>query len=185
MRNFYTASNPQRVHDKVQECRRALAKMEQIDRAGTEQEFLDSLGHFLESFRTISQRFYGVVETQSGRPRMKALEAQLNSHPRIGFLIDKAVQETHGDGATIWRRFNVSVSEDMQGRWPARWESAWGVHTERWPPRFQSRFEPTVRTHAILGKDWQFAERHASLVELCRDGLDDLESFVRQNLSVP
>jgi hypothetical protein len=90
-RNFYTASDPQRVFDKVQECRRALAKMEQIDRAGSEEEFLDALGHFLESFRTISQRFYGVVEKQSGRPRMKALEAQLNSHPRIGFIIDRAV----------------------------------------------------------------------------------------------
>ena len=71
---FYTASNPQRVLDKVQECRRALARMEQIDRAGTEQEFLDSFAHFLESFRTVTQRFYGVVKTQSGRPRMKALE---------------------------------------------------------------------------------------------------------------
>ncbi len=45
-RNFYTASNPQCVLDKLQECRRALARMQQIERAGTDQEFLDSLGHF-------------------------------------------------------------------------------------------------------------------------------------------
>ncbi len=101
VRNFYTASSPQRVFDKVQECRRALAKMEQIDRAGSEEEFLDALGHFLESFRSICQRFYGVVKKQSGRPLMKALEAQLNAHPRIGFIIDRAILETHGDGATI------------------------------------------------------------------------------------
>jgi hypothetical protein len=63
-RNFYTASDPQRVFDKVQDCRRASAKMEQIDRAGSEEEFLDALDHFLESFRTISQRFYGVVESK-------------------------------------------------------------------------------------------------------------------------
>jgi hypothetical protein len=184
VRNFHTASDPKRVLDKLQECRRALAKMEQIDRDGSEEDFLDALAHFLESFRTVSQRLYGVVKNQSGEPRMKALKAQLNAHPRVGFIIDRAILETNGDGATIWRRFNVSVSEDMQGRWPARWESAWGVHTERWPSRFQSRFEPTVRTHAIVGKDWEFAERSASLLEFCRNGLDDLEAFVRQNIAV-
>src|SRR6266851_376178 len=184
-RNFYTASDPQRVFDKVHECRRALAKMEQIDRTGSEQEFLDSLGHFLESFRTVSQRFYGVVEKQSGRPRMKALEAQLNSHPHIGFIIDRSIIEAHGDGATIWRRFNVSVFDNMQERWPARWSSRWGRSTERWPSRFGSRFHPTVQTHAITRKDWQFAERlSTSLLELCRSGLDDLENVVRQNLTV-
>jgi hypothetical protein len=184
-RNFYTATDPQRVFDKVHECRRALAKMEQIDLTGSEQEFLDSLGHFLESFRTVSQRFYGVVEKQSGRRRMKALEAQLNSHPRIGFIIDRAILETHGDGATIWRRFNVSVFDNMQERWPSRWSSRWGRSTERWPSRFGSRFHPTVQTHAITRKDWQFAERlSTSLLELCRGGLDDLENVVRQNLSV-
>ena len=179
-RNFYTASDPQRVFDKLQECRRALSQMEQIDRTGSEQEFLDSLGHLLESFRTASQRFYGVVEKQSGRPRMKALEAQLNSHPRIGFIIDRAVLETHGDGAVIWRRFNVSISEDMQGRRPSRWER----RTERWPSRFRPRFHPTVQTHSIVGKDWQFAGRPASLLEFCRNALDDLDSFVKRNLSV-
>jgi hypothetical protein len=184
VRNFHTASNPNRVLDKVQECRRALATMEQIEGAGNEQEFLDSLAHFLESFRTVSQRLYGVVKHQSGELRMKALKAQLNDHPRIGFIIDRAILETHGDGAMIWRRFNVSVCDDMQERWPARWESAWGVHTVRWPPRFRSRFHPTVQTHSIVGKDWQFAERPANLLELCRNGLDDLEDLVRQNISV-
>jgi hypothetical protein len=183
IRNFHTASNPQRVLDKLQECRRAWTKMVEIDRSGNEEELLDSLGHFLESFRSVTQRLYGVVEKQSGRPRMKVLEADLNSHPHIGFIIDRAVLETHGDGAVIWRRFNISVSDDMQARWPARWESARGLHIERWPSRFESRFEPTVRTQAIVGKDWQFAEQpRTSLLELCRAGLDDLESIVRQNI---
>lgn len=185
VRKFYTASNPQGVLDKLQECRRALARMEQIDRTGSDQEFLDSLGHFLESFRTVSQRFYGVVKKQSGRPRMKALEDQLNSHPRIGFIIDRAVLETHGDGATIWRRFNVSVFDNMQERWPARWSGRRAQGAERWPSRFGSRFHPTAQTTVLTGRDWQFAERlSTSLLELCRIGLDDLENVIKQNLSV-
>lgn len=184
-RKFYTASDPQRVLDKLQECRRALARMEQIDRTGSDQEFLDCLGHFLESFRTVSQRFYGVVKKQSGWARMKALEAELNSHPRIGFIIDRAILETHGDGATIWRRFNVSVFDCMQERWPARWSGRRGRGAERWPSRFGSRFHPTAQTTVLTGRDWQFAERlSTSLLELCRSGLDDLENIIKQNLSV-
>ena len=182
-RKFYTASDPHRVLDKMQECRRAFTRMEQIDRTGSDQEFLDSLGHFLESFRTVSQRFYGVVEKQAGRSRMKGLEAQLNSHPRIGFIIDRAILETHGDGATVWRRFNVSVFDNMQERWPDRWSARRGQGGERWPSRFGSRFHPTTRTTVLTGRDWQFAERLSlSLLELCRSGLDDLENVIKQNL---
>jgi integrase len=52
--------------------------------------------------------------------------------------------------------------------------------------RFRDTFavELLLKGTPIVGKDWQFAERPASLLEFCRNALDDLDSFVKQNLSV-
>lgn len=183
LRNFYRATNPQRVLDKIRECRTFLAQIAEHERSGDRDKFLNSLSSFLAAFRTIASRLYGVVEKQLGRADMKALEARLNSHPRVGFLIDRAILEAHGDGAVIWRRFTVSVSDDIQTKWPSRWSSRFG-NRDRWPSRFASRFHSTVRIHSIVGADWQFAGHSSNLLELCRNGLDDIESFGKQNISV-
>ncbi len=180
-RNFYRATNAQRVLDKLVECRKRWEEMAHLERSGQTEQFLHSLSAFLESFRTIANRLYGVVESQSGYPRMKALEAQLNSHSQIGFLIDRAILESHGDGAVIWKRYNIAISETMQ-KYPSRLSSRFGDAT-RWM-RLRSRFEPmTVQTQTIVGADWQFAGNSANLLELCRIGLDEIEELVKKNTS--
>jgi hypothetical protein len=181
-RNFYRATNPQRVLDKLVECRKRWEEMAQLERCGHTEQFLHSLSAFLESFRTIANRLYGVVESQSGRSAMKALESQLNRHPQIGFLIDRAILEAHGNGAVIWKRYNISVSETMQ-KYPSRLRSRFGDAT-RWV-RFRSRFEPAVvQTQAVVGADWQFAGNSANLLELCRIGLDEIEELVKKSISL-
>jgi hypothetical protein len=169
-RNFYRATNPQRVFDKLLECRKRWDEMAQFERSGQTEQFLHSLSAFLECFRTTANRLYGVVETQSGYQTMKALESQLNSHPQIGYLIDRAISESHGDGPVIWKRYNIVISETMQ-KYPPRLSPRFGDAT-RWV-RFRSRFEPTTVQTQTVGTDWQFAGNSASLVELCRIALDE------------
>ena len=181
-RNFYRATNPQRVFDKLVECRKRWEEMAHLERSGQTEQFLHSLSAFLESLRTIANRLFGVVESQSGYPKMKALEAQLNSHPQIGFLIDRAILEAHGDGAVIWKRYNIAISETLQ-KYPSRFSPRFGDAT-RWV-RFRSRFEPfTVQTQTVVGTDWQFAENSTNLLELCRIGLDEIEELVKKNISL-
>jgi hypothetical protein len=169
-RNFYRATDPRRVFDKLAEGRKRWEEMARLERSGQTEEFVHSLSAFLECFRTTANRLYGVVETESGYQTMKAVESQLNSHAQIGYLIDRAISESHGDGPVIWKRFNISVSETMQ----------------KYPSRLSSRFgEPaTVQTQTVVGTDWQFAGNSASLVELCRVALDEIETLVKQNISV-
>jgi len=181
-RNFYRATDPRRVLDKLAEGRKRWEEMARLERSGQTKEFVHSLSAFLECFRTTANRLYGVVETESGYQTMKAVESQLNSRPQIGYLIDRAISESHGDGPVIWKRFNISVSETMQ-KYPSRLSSRFGDAT-RWV-RFRSRFEPaTVQTQTVVGTDWQFAGNSASLVELCRVALDEIETLVKQNISV-
>jgi len=182
-RKIYTATNPQRILDKARECRYFLNEMSEHEKAGDTDKFMFSLSAFLKSFRSIAYRLYGVTENQSDRDQMKALEKRLNDHPHIGFLIDRANLEVHGDGAVIWKRFNISVSDDMQQKWPPRLRSRFGDAT-RWMPRFRSRFEPaTVRTQTVAGSDWQFAGNAEGLLELCRNGLDEIEELVKKDIS--
>jgi hypothetical protein len=180
-RKIYTATNPQRILDKARECRYFLSEMSEHERAGDTDKFIFSLSAFLKSFRSIAYRLYGITENQSDRDQMKALEKQLNDHPQIGFLIDRANLEVHGDGAVIWKRFNISVSDDMQQKYPPRLQSRFGGPT-RWMPRFRSRFEPvTVPTQTVAGSDWQFAGNSGGLLDLCRNGLDEIEELVKKS----
>jgi len=56
---------------------------------------------------------------------------------------------------------------------PSRWEH----RTERWPSRFPT-FHSTVQTHSIVGKGTgNLQKRPASLLEFCRNALDDLGRF--------
>jgi hypothetical protein len=182
-RTTYKATNPQRIFDEAKECRYFLNRMTDHEKARTTDEFMFCLGAFLKSFRSIAYRLYGVVEIQRGYGQMKALENQLKTHPRIGVLIDRANLEVHGDGAVIWKRYNVSISDDMQQKHQPRLRSRFGDPL-RWMPRLQSRFQPaTVRMQTVVATDWQFAGNPTSLIELCRNGLDEIEMFVNQSIS--
>jgi hypothetical protein len=181
-RNFYRATDPRRVFEKLKECRKRWEELAELERSEQTEEFLHSLSAFLDCFRAIANRLYGVVENQSDYKTMKALESQLNSHPQIGYLIDRAILESHGDGAVIWRRYNISISETMQ-KFPSRLSSRFGDAT-RWV-RFRSRFEPaSVQTQTVVGTDWHFAGNSANLLELCRIGLDEMDELVKKNISL-
>jgi hypothetical protein len=82
------------VLDKLAEGRKRWEEMARLERSGQTEEFVHSLSAFLECFRATANRLYGVVETESGYQTMKAVESQLNSHPQIGYLIDRAISES-------------------------------------------------------------------------------------------
>src|SRR5437879_302323 len=99
----YSATKPERVIDKVKECHIFFDAMAEHEQMRDTTKFLYSLGGFLISFRSIGYRLYGVVEKQSGKQVKEALEIRLHDHRDIGFLIDRASMEVHGDGVIVWQ----------------------------------------------------------------------------------
>jgi hypothetical protein len=172
------ARNPQGVVDKMSECRFFLVLMADYERGGETQKFLHCLSAFLSSFRSIAYRLYGVTEAQRGKAAKIALRDQLHAHPKIGFLIGRSNVEIHEDGVKVWQRYNVSVGDSIRTKWPPRWSR----RTERWPPRFEPRFRQTVQTQVTV-VDWQFEGYHSNLIELCHDALNEMEHFMRENIS--
>ena len=171
-RKNYTANDPKQVVYKLNECRYFLDQMDAHDRAGEIEKFKYVLSAFLKSFRSIGYRLCGVTKNT-------ALLNQLKAHPGIAFLYDKANLEVHGDGPTIWKRFNVEVADTLQERWSTRWHSR---VLNRWMPRYQSRFNSVVQTQVVVGTDWQFSDHSSNLLTLCRNGFVEMESAVKQNI---
>jgi hypothetical protein len=153
-RKTYTANDPKQVVYKLNECRYFLDQMGTHDKAGETEQFKYALSAFLKSFRSIGYRLCGVTKNN-------ALLSQLKAHPTIAFLYDKANLEVHGDGPTIWKRFNIQIADNM---------------------RYESRFYSTLQTQAITGTDWQFSDHSSNLLTLCRGGFVEMESTVKQNI---
>jgi hypothetical protein len=171
------ASIPERVFDKVRECRFFLARMADYERTGEVENFLFCLSAFLSAFRSIAYRLYGVTENQRGKAAKVTLRKELHAHPQVGFLISRSNVEVHEDGVKVWQRYNVSVGDSTSDRWPPRWDH----RTERWPPRFQARFQRSVQTQVTV-VDWQFEGYHSNLTKLCHDALNEMETFIKQNI---
>jgi hypothetical protein len=176
---FLGAQNPERVLDKIRECRFFLAWMADHERASETENLLFCLSAFLSAFRSAAYRLYGVAETQRGKAAKFALKNQLHAHPTIGFLIAKSNVEIHEAGVTVWQRYTVSVGDSIATKWPSRWNR----RVERWSSRFESRFQESVQTHLTV-RDWQFAGNPSNLIVLCHDALGDPENFIRQNISL-
>ncbi len=178
---MYTGARiPERVVDKVRECRFFLARMADHEGVGETENFLFCLSAFLSAFRSIAYRLYGLTEMQRGEVAKVALKNQLHAHPQIGFLIGKSNVEIHEDGVTVLQRCTVSVGNSITTKWPSRF---WSRRTERWPSRFESRFQKGVQIHVTV-KDWQFEGNQSNLIVLCHDALDEMENFIRQNISL-
>jgi hypothetical protein len=173
------ASIPERVFDKVNECRFFLARMADYESVRETENFLYCLSAFLSAFRSITYRLYGVTEKQKGKAAKVTLRKELELHPQIGFLIGRCNVEVHEDGVKVWQRYTVSVGDLISDRWPPRWVRK----TERWPPHFQPRFQQSVRTHTTV-VDWQFDGYPSNLIALSHDALNEMENFIRQNISV-
>ncbi len=171
-RKTYTANDPKQVVYKLNECRYFLDQMGTHDKAGETEKFKYALTAFLQSFRSIGYRLCGVTKNN-------ALLSQLKAHPTIAFLYDKANLEVHGDGPTIWKRFNIQIADNMREHWPTRWRPRF---VDRWMARYQSRFNSTLQTQAVMGTDWQFSDHSSNLLTLCRNGFVEMESAVKQNI---
>jgi len=170
------ARTPERVYDKVRECRFFIARMADYEHDHRNPDhFLHCVSAFLSAFRALRYRLYGVTRLQRGKSAQVALRNQLDVHPQIGFLLSISNAEMHEDGARVLQRFTVDLGDSI----PRRWSSRWSQIEERWSSQFKDRFP--VQT-SVTVKDWQFEGNQSNLIVLCNDALDAMETFVRQNI---
>jgi|SRR6266481_2423221 len=182
-KKFYEATNPKQVFEKARECRYYLNQMVEHERAGDADKFVFSVSAYLESFRCVWDRLYGVTEHRLGSASAKALSARLKSNPQISFLRELANAELHGDGAVIWPRYVARVTYEPQGSWPSRWSSRWD-QADRWRSRFESRSQQRTSRTEFVRDYWQFEGNYMNLLELCRNGLDEIDILVKQHATV-
>ena len=171
------AKNPDRVFDKVRECRFFLEQMAMHDGAHDIDKFLYSLSAFLSAFRTVAYRLYGVTENRKGKSASRAVQDQLHTHAEIGFLIQRSNVEAHEDGVLVYPRFTVRVTASI----PNRWKSKWAPNTSKWQSRFTSRYDDVVGVRRAPG--WQFAGNPKNVADLCSDALTSMEECARSSLS--
>jgi hypothetical protein len=177
-RRRYTATNPDRVTEKVRECRFFALQMAEYEKAKDIEKFIYCLSAFLCAFRTIVGRLIGVVETVSGKESKKKLWSRLQSERDIWFLKDVTDLEVHGDGPTVWPKYTVHVLSSVR-------ESHYrGRPRQRFASRFEGRFHPRVESQHVdvQIENWQFEGHPKNLIELCRDSLGELEAIVRKEL---
>jgi hypothetical protein len=169
---YEKAKNPDRVVDKIYECRFFLAQMADYEGKLDNEKFLFCLSAFMSAFRTAANRLYGVTEHKFGKVASRALRSQLHRHPEIGFLIGRTNVEVHADGAVVYQRYSVEVPDPARSRWEPRSVR----NTDRWRSFSKSRFgEPVVIRRAA---GWRFAENSKNLIELCHDGLQAMQGFI-------
>lgn len=167
------AKNPERVSDKVRECQFFLAQMAIYEAAPDSEKFLYCLSAFLNSFRTITFRLYGVVENKSGKSAAQNLLRQLRSHLDIGFVMSQRDIEVHEDGVLVFQRFTVhpaAPTSEVKGRFASRFVSRWG---------WREGHGIVIRRAA----GWQFERNSKNLIELCHDALEGIKAFIRQALT--
>jgi hypothetical protein len=167
------AKNPQRVLDKVRECHFFLVEMAIHEKSLETEKFLYCLSAFMSSFRTITNRLYGVTENKLGKAAQEALKVQLRNNRDIHFLVCRTNVELHEDGAVVLQRFTIHAADPIPSR-----DDPWFRTIEKPRSRFGSGHGVVIRR----ASGWQFAEDAKSIVEMCHDGLEALEGFIRQVL---
>ncbi|PYT45012.1 MAG: hypothetical protein DMG45_02765 [Acidobacteria bacterium] len=177
-------SIPERVFDKVRECRFFLARMADYESAEDIENFLFCLSAFLSAFRSIAYKLYGVTEKQRGKTAKITLKKELHTHPQVGFLIGRSNVEVHADGVKVWQRYNLSIGDSISGAWTHDAELFEDQSEMCRPPRFQPRFQRSAKTQVATVVDWQFEGHQSNLIGLCHDALNEMENFIRQNISV-
>lgn len=169
-----SAKNPERVLDKVRECHFFLVQMAGYEGAADTEKFLYCLSAFMSAFRTIANRLYGVAENKLGIAVKHALKERLHDHPEIRFLIERTNVELHEDGVVVFQRFSVHPMDN-----PSRWMR------DRFAARYVSRWGWREGRGMVISKQegWRFAENPKNLIELCHDGLEAIETFIREILT--
>jgi hypothetical protein len=182
-KRFYKATNAKQVFEKARECRYYLNQMVEHETAGDRDKFMFSVSAYLESFRCVWDRLYGVTEHKFGSAFAKALGDRLKSNSQISFLRELANAELHGDGAVIWPRYTVHITYELQGSWPSRWSSRWD-QADRWRSRFESRSQQRTSRTEFVRDYWHFEGNYMNLLELCRKGLDEMDKCIQQHATV-
>ncbi|HEY4776618.1 MAG TPA: hypothetical protein VIH56_03080 [Candidatus Acidoferrales bacterium] len=82
--------------------------------------------------------------------------------------------EVHGDGATVWPSYKVSVLSPM--------------HDPRYQGRFSSRYEKPIGRFDAQGIQihitmYRFQGHPKNLIELCRESLNRLEAVIQKGLA--
>lgn len=178
-RQKYQATDPKRVRDKLRDCREILQEMAAHQDEKDTERLMRSLSAFLAEFRTTANRLIGVVKTQQNEAAGEKIFKQLRTHPEIGFLIDQANCETHGDGAVVWPRYRIITP----GADPQRWAS--NLNGSRFSSRFRSyrsRWPVPPRMTVTEVKDWRFQQHPENIVVLCSYALMELERIIRQTI---
>lgn len=168
------AKNPEGVVEKVRESRFFLVQMADYERALDTEKFLHCLSAFLNAFRTITFRLYGVTKHKHGKDAALTLLRQLKNHAEIGFLMSRRDVEVHADGVVVHQRYSVHAADPVP----------WAV--DRYADRFASRFGSRYTQGGIVVRraaGWQFAENPKNLIELGHDALEAIEVFIRLALT--
>jgi hypothetical protein len=148
---YQKAKNPDRIVEKIYECRYFLALMADYEEKLDAEKLLYCLSAFLSAFRTSAFRLYGVTEHKLGRPASRALQTQLRSHPEIGFLLSRTNVEVHEDGVVVHPQYALEVIEGASSRWAPKMVR----DPSRWRSLNRSRYGEAVVARRAAG--WQFA----------------------------
>ena len=167
------AKKPEGVHEKVRESRFFLEQVAEYELAQDTQKFLFCLSAFLNAFRTITFRLYGVTEHKHDKATAQQVLRQLNDHPEIGFLIRQRDVEVHEDGALVYERFTLCHADPVP------------QFTDKYTNRFASRFGTRTGQGVVIRHvgGWQFAGNPKNLLELGRDAINAIEVIIRQVLA--
>ncbi len=153
------AKNPDRISEKVNECRFFLVLMADYERVLEDEKFRYCLSAFLSAFRSATYRLMGVTHKRFGKPAKDSLKKRLDNHKEIGFLIRQRDKEVHSDGAVVFQRIAVHLFDSMQ--------VLSGV---------KGFFIPRAA-------GWEFEGNSKNLIELCHDALVELEHSISQTFT--
>jgi len=130
------AKTPERVFDKIEECRFFIAQAAGYELAQETEKFLHCLSAFMSGFRTIHNRLCGVTENKYGVETKEDLLKKLESHADISFLIKCSNIEVHEDGVIVHPRYRIHASDALSDRWKSKFEPT----QSKWASRFKLRF---------------------------------------------
>lgn len=167
------ATNPEHVLDKMHESHFFLVQMDDYEKAFDTEKFLFCLSAFLNAFRTITFRLYGVTQHKHNKAKAQLLLRQLRNHPDIGFLMSRRDVEVHSDGAVVFQQFTVHAADPVP------------YVVDKYTDRFASRFGPRYGQGVVIRQavGWQFAGNPKNLIEMGHDALVAIEVFMREVLA--
>jgi len=145
------------------------------------EKLLYCLSAFLSAFRTAIYRSFGVVRAMYSNDASKRFLEALYRNADIKFLKEKTDLEVHGDGATVWQNYRVSLVHPAPSRWRSEKNDGWRSPLDR--DRFQSHAASSLEGgFKREAAGWQFDGHPKNLIELCHDSLEAFEEEFRKGL---